>query len=94
MEIIENLGIETLPVITIIVFLAVEGVKATPIDNKWLPVIAGTLGGILGIVAMFVMPEFPGKDYLTAIAIGIMSGLTATGVHQVYKQLTKSKTEE
>jgi hypothetical protein len=86
---IGNLGIAAIPVITVIVFLAVEAVKATPMDNKWMPVIAGGFGGILGVVAMYVMPEYPGKDILTAIAIGIESGLAATGAHQIYKQLTK-----
>lgn len=91
---IGELGIEAIPVIVVIVFLAVEAVKATPIDNKWLPVIAGAFGGILGIVAMLVMPEFPAADPLTAIAVGIVSGLAATGAHQVYKQLTKDKGDE
>ena len=91
---ISNLGIAAIPVITVIVFLVVEAVKATPLDNKWLPVIAGAFGGALGVVAMFVMPEFPGADPLTAIAIGIVSGLAATGAHQVYKQLTKGAHEE
>ena len=86
---IGELGIAAIPVITIIVFLAVEAVKATPLDNKWLPVIAGGFGGILGVVAMLVMPEFPAADPLTAVAIGIVSGLAATGAHQIYKQLTK-----
>ncbi len=86
---ISDLGVVAIPVITVIVFLAVEAVKATPLDNKWMPVIAGSFGGILGVVAMFVMPDFPGADPLTAIAIGIMSGLAATGAHQIYKQLTK-----
>ena len=89
MEIIENLGIVAVPVITVIVFLIVEAVKATPLDNKWLPVIAGAFGGVLGVVAMYVMAEFPAKDPLTAVAIGIVSGLAATGAHQIYKQLTK-----
>ena len=81
-------GIQAIPVITVIVFLIAEAVKATPLDNKWLPVICGAVGGILGIIAMFLMPEFPAKDYLTAAAVGIVSGLAATGMHQVYKQLT------
>ena len=81
-------GIQAIPVITVIVFLIAEAVKATPLDNKWLPVICGATGGILGIVAMFLMPEFPAKDYLTAAAVGIVSGLAATGAHQIYKQLT------
>ena len=86
---IGELGIAAIPVITIIVFLVVEAVKATPLDNKWLPVIAGGCGGILGVVAMMVMVDFPADDPLTAIAVGIVSGLAATGAHQVYKQLTK-----
>lgn len=85
----DNLGIAAIPVITVICFLAAEAVKATPLDNKWLPIICGALGGVLGVLAMFIMPEFPGKDFLTAIAIGIVSGFAATGAHQVYKQLTK-----
>ena len=88
---ISELGIAAIPVITVIVFLAVEAVKATALDNKWLPVIAGGFGGALGIVAMYVMNEFPGSDPLTAIAIGIVSGLAATGAHQVYKQLSKEE---
>lgn len=83
------LGIAAIPVITVIVFLIAEGIKATPLDNKWLPVICGFCGGCLGAVAMYVMPEFPAKDILTAIAIGIVSGLAATGAHQVYKQLSE-----
>lgn len=84
------LGIAAIPVITVIAFLAAEAIKATSLDNKWLPIICGTFGGILGVVAMFVMPEFPAVDILTAIAIGIVSGFAATGVHQAYKQLTEN----
>ena len=43
----------------------------------------------LGVLGMFVMPEFPATDYMTAVAVGIVSGLAATGINQVYKQLTK-----
>lgn len=88
---ISDLGIATIPAISVIVFIIVEAVKATPLDNKWMPVIAGGCGGILGIVAMFVMKDFPGQDYLSAIAVGVMSGLAATGAHQIYKQLTKGE---
>ena len=47
------------------------------------------MGGALGVVAMSVMPEYPAEDILTAIAVGIVSGLAATGVHQLYVQLIK-----
>lgn len=85
----EMLGIVAIPVITVICFLIAEAVKATALDNKWLPIICGVCGGILGVVALKVMPEFPAVDVLTAIAIGIVSGLGATGAHQVYKQLSE-----
>lgn len=85
----EILGITGIAAITIICYLIAEGIKATALDNKWLPVICGTLGGCLGVVSMYVMPDFPGKDILTAIAIGIVSGLAATGAHQIGKQLSE-----
>lgn len=82
------LGIAAIPVITVICFLIAEAIKATELDNKWLPVICGTLGGILGVVALFAAPQIiPATDVLTAIAIGIVSGFAATGIHQSFKQL-------
>ena len=83
----EFLGIAGIPVITVISFLVAQAIKATPLNEKWLPVICGCVGGVLGVVAMFTMPEFPAHDVLTALAYGIVSGLGATGAHQVYKQL-------
>lgn len=86
------LGIAEVGVITVICFLAAQAVKAmTPLDNKWLPVVCGVLGGILGVVGMYVMPDYPASDPLTAIAVGIVSGLAATGAHQIYKQQVKDE---
>lgn len=79
--------------ITIICGLAAQFAKATKLDNTWIPVICGILGGVLGIVGMFAMPDFPAKDPITAIAVGIVSGLAATGSHQVYKQLMGKENE-
>lgn len=79
-------GIASVAAITVICFLAAQGIKATTLDNKWLPVICGILGGALGYIGMTVMPDFPAHDILTAIAVGIVSGLAATGAHQIYKQ--------
>jgi len=86
------LGIAAIPVITVICFLIAEAVKLTALDNKWIPVVCGFCGGVLGVVALKVMPEFPAVDVLTAVAIGIVSGLGATGAHQIYKQFTKEDT--
>ena len=84
-----DFGIASVAAITVICYLAVEAIKATSIDNKWMPVISGVLGAILGVVGMFVMADFPAADIISAIAVGIVSGLAATGANQIYKQLTK-----
>lgn len=73
--------------ITVICYLVCLLIKASPLDDKWIPCCAGFLGGILGVVALYIVPDFPAKDILNAIAIGIISGLAATGADQIYKQL-------
>ena len=89
-------GITSLAAVTVICALAAQVVKGTKLDSKWLPVICGALGGVLGVAGSFVIPDFPAFDPLTAVAVGIVSGLAATGAHQVFKQLSggKSETEE
>jgi len=86
---ISSLGITGVASSPVICFLVGQVVKATGLDNKWIPIICGAFGAVLGILGMFIMPEFPASDYLTAAAVGIVSGLAATGINQVYKQLTK-----
>ena len=83
-----NTGIISVAAITVICYLIAQGVKATSLDNKWLPVICGAAGAVLGYFGMLVMPEFPASDALTAVAVGVVSGLAATGSHQIVKQLT------
>ena len=76
--------------ITVICYLAATAVKQTPLANKWLPSICGALGGLLGLAAMYInVPDFPATDPLTALAVGIVSGLAATGADQVIKQIGK-----
>ena len=82
-----DFGIAGVAAITVICYLAAQGAKATALENKWLPVICGVLGGILGVAGLYFMPDWPGNDPITSIAIGIVSGLAATGANQVYKQL-------
>lgn len=82
-------NVASVAAITVICYLIAIGVKATKLDNKYIPVICGVMGGILGIVGMFVIPQYPAGDVLNAAAVGIVSGLAATGANQVYKQLAK-----
>lgn len=84
---ITSLGIAGVAAITVICLLIGQIVKATGLDNKWIPLICGVCGAALGIAGMFLMPDFPAADYITAAAVGIVSGLAATGVNQVFKQM-------
>lgn len=88
----EFAGIGSVAAITVICYLAGVIVKATPFDNNGLiPIVCGLLGGILGVVGMLFMPDFPANDFLTAAAVGIVSGLAATGANQIGKQLAGGK---
>ena len=84
---ISIIGIAGVAAITVICYLIGQGVKASGLDNKWIPVIVGACGGVLGVAGMFLMADFPAGDVLTAAAVGIVSGLAATGVDQAGKQL-------
>ena len=81
-------GMINVVAITVIVYIAGQGIKATKLDNKWIPVICGGLGMLLGVSAMYLgVPDFPATDVLTAAAVGGASGLAATGVNQTVKQM-------
>lgn len=82
--------IGTVMAIVVITYLIGLGAKnISTIKDEAIPVIVGVCGGILGVIGMFVMPDFPAHDILNAIAIGIVSGLASTGVNQVWKQAKK-----
>ena len=76
--------------IVVICYLIGYGAKLVPtFKDNYIPVIVGIAGGILGVVGMYVIPDFPANDVLNAIAVGIVSGLASTGANQVYKQVKK-----
>ena len=89
MNILDVTQVVAIVVICYLIGLAVKAIPA--IKDELIPVIVGVCGGILGVIGMFCMPDFPAEDILNAIAIGIVSGLASTGVNQAYKQLTKLK---
>ena len=84
-------GAGTVVAIVVICYLIGLGVKVSPLDDKYIPVIVGVCGGILGVIGLYVMPDFPANDILNAIAVGISSGLASTGANQIYKQLFKNE---
>ena len=59
-------------------------------NDRYIPLICGASGGILGLAALYLkMPELPVSDPLSACAVGIVSGLAATGVNQMVKQMNQ-----
>ena len=84
-----NLGIASFAAIVVICYLLGMCVKNSPINDKWIPTIVGVFGLILGILAYILkIPDFPANDILNAAAVGVVSGLASTGVHQLGKQLS------
>lgn len=58
--------------------------------DSFIPDIVGVVGAILGVVIFLTIPNFiPADNWAVAVAIGIVSGLSATGINQIYKQLKK-----
>lgn len=85
-----DFGIASVIGIMVICYLIAEIVKATKqLDTSFIPSICGMAGGILGVVGMYTMPDFPATDIINAIAVGIVSGLAATGANQIFKQINQ-----
>ena len=85
-----DFGIVNVVAVTVVVYIVGLGIKATKLDNKWIPVLCGMLGMALGVAALYLgIPDFPATDPLTAAAVGGASGLAATGIVQAARQLKK-----
>ena len=81
-------SVTTVVAIVVITYLIGLGAKAIPqVKDNYIPIIVGIAGSILGVIGMYVIPDFPANDILNAIAVGIVSGLSSTGVNQIYKQV-------
>ena len=89
------LEIVCVPVIVALVFVLMEIYKKfIAKDNETLiriiPIIAGVLGIIFGIICFYFIPSIISATNIgTAILIGGASGLSATGCNQIFKQLKK-----
>ena len=78
-ELIQQFCIPIIVVVCYCVGFAIK--KASFINDKYIPLIMICIGGVSGIL-------MNGLSY-EAVAMGIVSGAASTGIHQVYKQLTK-----
>jgi len=84
---VEIMGVTGVAAISVIAYMLGELAKASQLDNKWIPVICGVAGGALGLVSLYLVPDFPATDVISALAVGIVSGLAATGANQIVKQM-------
>ncbi len=72
------------------------GLKAwDKFDDRKIPVLMAFSGAVLGVITYFVEPSMLGKvgGIMSAVIKGAVSGLAATGINQVYKQMHKDKEE-
>lgn len=79
--------------ITVICYLVGLGVKLSPLDNRFIPLIVGIAGGLLGALGLMIIPDYPAGNWIDAVAVGIASGLAATGADQLGKQLSAPVSE-
>ena len=81
------------PAIVAVVYLIAYFLKVlakSETFNRLIPPICGLLGLVLGLVCFLTIPNYiPATNWLEAAGIGIVSGLAATGTHQIYKQAVK-----
>lgn len=83
-----SLGIAVVAAIVVLCYVFGEIAKASALDNKWIPIVCAISGIALGVISLFVMPDFPADDIVTAAAVGAASGLAATGANQIIKQIS------
>ena len=78
-----------IPAIVVISYMITETFKMF-INKKYLPIVAGISGGVLGVISFVLQIDImPATDIVSALAIGIISGLAATGSNQIIKQIKK-----
>ena len=83
----------SVPAIAAVVYWVIAIIKYAVKENetfkRFIPLIAAGLGVILGVVAYYLVPGIiPADNVVVAIIVGGASGLTATGVNQIIKQLS------
>ena len=88
-------SIVTLPVIVAMVYGIVGFLKVFLFSEKekfkkYIPIVAAVLGGAIGVSAFLIAPEtMPAANWYGSIVVGVASGLSAVGVHQIKKQAKK-----
>ena len=90
----DELGIIGYGAITAIAFFVGFVIKQTPLPDKWIPVSTLATGAGLGIMCFYGGVEDYAVNIVEGIARGIVSGAAATGIHQIWKQLSGGESSE
>ena len=85
-DFIVNLFVDDGIIIAVAAFIVGQIIKSLKVPNKFIALIGGVLGAVLGIVLPTV---FEGKDIVTCGILGLALGWGATGGYETVKQLTK-----
>ena len=87
----EIIAVPTIVLICWFIGFSCKQFKSDDFD-RFIPVLCGFFGAVLGVVIFLTVPGYiPADNWVTAIAVGLFSGLSATGVDQIYKQLIKKE---
>ena len=89
-----ELNLATTPFIILCVYVITDILKnfffKTDEDKKHIPPISAAIGGLIGILVFYFVPEaISAGNIVEACTSGIASGLAAVGCNQVYKQYAK-----
>lgn len=78
------------PIILIIVYGIVTCIRRSRVQNEYLPLFACGIGALLGLIGFLLFPtRMLAPDFGRAMLEGAVSGLAATGSHQVFKQAVR-----
>ena len=84
------LELVSVPAIAAIVYWVIAIIKYAVKENETFKRFIPLIGVILGVAAYYLVPGIvPADNVVVAIIVGGASGLTATGVNQIIKQLGK-----
>ncbi len=90
---IENYNFASAPAIAAFVYIVIYALKRAVNKesfDRFIPIIAMILGAAAGIAVYFTEPSLlVGEGVFSAIITGAVSGLSATGADQIFKQLDK-----
>ena len=92
------LNLISVPAIAIVVYRVIKIIRLATGDNekfkRFIPLVATGPGAVCGIICRYAVPSIiPSTKVVVAIVPGGSSGLSATGVNRMIKQLADKKSE-